>query len=101
MQDFARILSQSHIGLAIRAFLRLEVHWFATGISWYEAKLAIVRIAVRDYLAAPCFILNPTAELLSKSLRAILALPDALALTYKLQPVHKLMLLLSIQSQGE
>lgn len=48
------------IGLAIRAFLRLELHWFATGVSWYEAKTAIVRDAIRAYLAAPRFVL-PTA----------------------------------------
>ena len=52
---------RNHIGLAIRAFLRLEVHWFATGISWYEAKLAIVRNAIRAYLAAPDFVLMPSA----------------------------------------
>ena len=52
---------RNHIGLAIRAFLRLELHWFRTGISWYEAKVAIVRHAIRAYLAAPCFALNPTA----------------------------------------
>ena len=52
---------RNHIGLSIRAFLRLELHWFATGISWYEAKLAIVRDAVRAYLAAPRFVLTPTA----------------------------------------
>ncbi len=52
---------RNHVGLAIRAFLRLEVHWFTTGISWYEAKLAIVRDAVRAYLAAPHLVLNPTA----------------------------------------
>lgn len=33
---------RNHIGLAIRAFLRLELHWVATDVSWYEAKLAIV-----------------------------------------------------------
>lgn len=44
---------QNHIGLAIRAFLRLEVHCFAQGISWLEAKTAIVRDAVRAYLAHP------------------------------------------------
>lgn len=49
---------RNHIGLAIRAFLRLDVHWFTTGISWYEAKLAIVRDAVRAYLAAPWLSLN-------------------------------------------
>lgn len=52
---------RNHIGLAIRAFLRLELHWFATGVSWYEAKLAIVRDAIRSYLAAPRFLLIPTA----------------------------------------
>lgn len=51
---------RNHIGLAIRAFLRLELHWFATGVSWYEAKTAIVRDAIRAYLAAPRFVL-PTA----------------------------------------
>lgn len=45
----------------IRAFLRLEIHWFNTGISWYESKLSIVRDAVRSYLAAPLFTLSPTA----------------------------------------
>jgi len=52
---------RNHIGLSIRAFLRLELNWFATGISWYEAKLGIVRDAVRAYLAAPRFSLAPTA----------------------------------------
>lgn len=51
---------RNYIGLAIRGFLRLEWHWFATGISWCEAKLAIVRDAIRFYLAAPGFVLNPT-----------------------------------------
>ena len=52
---------RNHIGLSIRAFLRLELHWFATGISWYEAKLDIVREAIRAYLASPCYSLIPTA----------------------------------------
>lgn len=52
---------RNHVGLAIRAFLRLELHWFMTGVSWYEAKLAIVREAIRSYLAAPRFLLNSTA----------------------------------------
>ena len=29
---------RNHIGLALRAFLRLEVHSYKTGISWFEAK---------------------------------------------------------------
>jgi len=27
---------RNHVGLAIPAFLRLELHWFATGVSWYS-----------------------------------------------------------------
>lgn len=52
---------RNHTRLAIRAFLRLELHWFATGISWYEAKQALVRDTIRAYLAAPRFVLNPAA----------------------------------------
>ncbi len=52
---------RNHIGLAIRAFLRLELHMCTTGISWYEAKLGIVRDAIRAYLSAPRYSLNPTA----------------------------------------
>lgn len=44
---------RNHIGLALRAFLRLESHCFAEGVSWVEAKVAIVRDAVRAYLAKP------------------------------------------------
>jgi putative transposase len=43
----------NHIGLALRAFLRLENFAFSTGVSWLEAKTAIVRDAVRGYLAQP------------------------------------------------
>ena len=52
---------RNHIGFAIRAFLRLEMHWFNTGISWYEAKLRIIRDAVRSYLTAPTIDLRTTA----------------------------------------
>lgn len=51
---------RNHISLAIRAFLRLKLHWFATGIRWYEAKLGIVREAVQAYLASPLFSLTPS-----------------------------------------
>jgi hypothetical protein len=44
---------RNHIGLALRAFLRLEWHFFSTGISGFEAKLRLVREAVRIYLARP------------------------------------------------
>jgi putative transposase len=48
---------RTHIGCAIRAFLRLEHHRQQTGISWWEAKTTIVREAVRAYLAAPRYTL--------------------------------------------
>ncbi|WP_145280050.1 IS701 family transposase [Tautonia plasticadhaerens] len=38
---------RNHIGMAIRAFLRPERrHFYATGISWYEARARIVRGAI-------------------------------------------------------
>ena len=46
---------RNHIGLALRAFLRLEYHCFHKGISWFEAKTSIIREAVRAYLAKPLF----------------------------------------------
>jgi putative transposase len=52
---------RNHIGLALRAFLRLEVHCYHKGISWFEAKTSIIREAVRSYLAKPLYTLNPTA----------------------------------------
>jgi hypothetical protein len=44
---------RNHIGLALRAFLRLEWHFFTTGVSAFENKLRIVRDAIRGYLARP------------------------------------------------
>ena len=52
---------RNHINLALRAFLRLESYCFVKGISWFEAQSAIIREAVRAYLAQPLFSLNPTA----------------------------------------
>ena len=52
---------RNHIGLALRAFLRLEVYGFHQGVSWFEAKTAIIREAVRAYLAKPLYVLDPTA----------------------------------------
>lgn len=46
---------RNHIGMAIRAFLRLEWHFFTTGISCYEAKRRIVRGAVREYITDPLY----------------------------------------------
>ena len=45
------------IGLAIRAYLRLEVYRLRTGISWFEAKTSIIRDAIRSYLAHPVYTL--------------------------------------------
>jgi hypothetical protein len=47
------LTQRNHIGCAIRAFVRLEWHRFTTGVSWFEAKMKIVRDAVRVYLARP------------------------------------------------
>jgi DDE superfamily endonuclease len=44
---------RNHIGLAVRAFLRLEWHFFTTGVSAFEAKMRLVRDAVRYYLTRP------------------------------------------------
>jgi putative transposase len=44
---------RAHIGLAIRAFVRLEWYRFTTGVSWFEAKMRIIRDAVRAYLSDP------------------------------------------------
>lgn len=52
---------RNHIGCALRAFLRLEYHCFTTGISWFAAKTAIIRDAVRSYLARPWYKLPATA----------------------------------------
>lgn len=48
---------RNHIGMAIRAFLRLEYHFYTTGISWYEAKAEIIRSAVRAYIAQPLYMI--------------------------------------------
>lgn len=52
---------RNHIGFALRAFLRLESHCYHRGISWFEAKHAIIRDAVRAYLACPTYHLISTA----------------------------------------
>ena len=52
---------RNHVGLAIRALLRLEWHRYSTGVSWAEAKARIIRPAVRDYLARPLYVLSGTA----------------------------------------
>jgi hypothetical protein len=60
--QFRLTVSQTnHIALAIRAFVRLEVYRLKTGTSWFDAKQAIIRDAIRSYLANPLYILSATA----------------------------------------
>lgn len=51
----------NHIGLCIRAFLRLEGHCYHEKMSWLEAKTGIIRAAVREYLSNPLYSSLPTA----------------------------------------
>jgi putative transposase len=44
---------RNHIGMALRAFLRLGWHFDTTGISCYEAKKRVAREAVRTYRSKP------------------------------------------------
>jgi DDE superfamily endonuclease len=46
---------RNHIGMALRAFLRLEHHFFTAGVSCYEAKRRVVREAVRRYIRCPLY----------------------------------------------
>lgn len=52
---------RNHIGLALRAYLRLELHRWRTRLSICSSKLDIIREAVRLYLAHPKFMLPSTA----------------------------------------
>jgi putative transposase len=52
---------RNHIGWSIRAFVRREWHRFTTGVSWFEAKMRVIREAVRASLARPTLTLtNPS-----------------------------------------
>jgi hypothetical protein len=51
----------NHIGLCVRAFVRLESHCYREKMSWIEAKTSIIRDAVRTYLSNPRYLLLPTA----------------------------------------
>jgi hypothetical protein len=55
------VSQRNHISLAIRTFVRLEVHRLHFGSSWFEAKTGIIRSAIRHYLARPIITLQPTA----------------------------------------
>jgi hypothetical protein len=47
--------------MALRVFLRLEWHFFTTGVSALEARLRLVRDAVKAYLARPTITLPKLA----------------------------------------
>ena len=51
----------NHILLCLRAFLRLECHCYREKVSWHEAKVGIIREAIRLYLKNPTYSLTPTA----------------------------------------
>ena len=44
---------RNHIGLALRAYIRLEWHRWHTRLSIFNAKLDIIREAVRLVLGSP------------------------------------------------
>jgi hypothetical protein len=52
---------RNHIGLALRAFVRLEYHRVKAGLSWFQAKTEICRQAIRQYLLNPLYQLPQTA----------------------------------------
>lgn len=52
------VAQRNHIGLPLRAFLRLERVAFISGCSWYELKPDIIRRAVAAYLAHPRYSLS-------------------------------------------
>ncbi len=55
------ISQRNHIGLAIRAFVRLECHRLRTGMSWFQTKTSLIREAIRAYLAHPHLTIPSTA----------------------------------------
>lgn len=52
---------RNHIVLAVRAFVRLDVHRLHTGVCWYTAKTALLRTAIRAYRTCPTLRLSATA----------------------------------------
>jgi hypothetical protein len=52
---------RNHIGLALRAYMRLELHRWHSRVSIFNSKLDIIRVAVRHYLAHPIYCLPSTA----------------------------------------
>lgn len=56
-------IQRNHIGLAIRAFVRLELHRFALGTSRETLSKAIIRPAIRAYRSNPFFTLQRAQSL--------------------------------------
>ena len=52
---------RNHIGLALRAYVRLEYHRWRSRLSIFNSKLDIIRVAVGFYLAHPKYSLPSTA----------------------------------------
>ena len=52
---------RNHIGLALRAYVRLEYHRWQSRLSIFNSKLDIIRTAVGFYLAHPKYSLPSTA----------------------------------------
>lgn len=57
----SKVKQHGHILLSLRAFVRLEANHLATGVRWYEAKLEIVREAIRHYMVMPTVKIGTTA----------------------------------------
>ena len=52
---------RNHIGLALRAYVRLEFHRWHSRLAIFDAKLNIIRDAIRLYLSHPKYSLPSTA----------------------------------------
>jgi len=55
------IAQRNHIGLALRAYVRLEFHRRHSRLPIFDAKLTIIRQALHLYLAQPSLVLPSTA----------------------------------------
>jgi putative transposase len=51
-------VQRAHIMMAIRAFLRFEIHRITTGITWFETKWSIIRNAVNQFMRKPIYTLR-------------------------------------------
>mgnify|MGYP003334954618 CR=1 FL=1 len=52
---------RAHIQFSVRAFLRLGVSRLNKNLSWFELTTALIRDAVKGYLASPTYLLPQTA----------------------------------------